>query len=49
MCDQRKAIADLVVMLALRGGCLSDIAALRAQLELFGLIASDPLVSGWLP
>jgi hypothetical protein len=43
--DPGKIIADLVVMLALGGDCLADIAVLRAQPELAGLVASDPVVS----
>ena len=40
-----KIIADLVVTLALGGDCLADIAVLRAQPELAGPVASDPVVS----
>src|SRR6266566_6864820 len=40
-----KIITDLAVALALGGDCLADIAMLRAQPELFGLVASDPVVS----
>ena len=43
--DPGKIIADLAVTLALGGDCLADIAMLRAQPELFGLVASDPVVS----
>jgi hypothetical protein len=43
--DPGKIIADLVVTLALGGDCLADIAVLRAQPELAGLVASDPVVS----
>jgi hypothetical protein len=31
--------------LALGGDCLADVAVLRAQPELFGPVASDPMVS----
>ena len=43
--DPGKVIADLALTLALGGDCLADIAMLRAQPEVFGLIASDPTVS----
>jgi len=43
--DPGKIIADLVVTLALGGDCLADISVLRAQPELAGLVASDPVVS----
>jgi Transposase DDE domain group 1 len=43
--DPGKVIADLVVALALGGDCLADIAVLRAQPELAGPVASDPVVS----
>ena len=40
-----KIITDLAVALALGGDCLADVAVLRAQPELFGPVASDPVVS----
>ena len=40
-----KIITDLAVTLALGGDCLADAAMLRAQPELFGPVASDPVVS----
>jgi hypothetical protein len=43
--DPGKIVADLAVALALGGDCLADIAALRAQPELAGVVASDPVVS----
>ena len=43
--DPGKIIADLVVTLALGGDCLADVAVLRAQPELAGPVASDPVVS----
>jgi Transposase DDE domain group 1 len=43
--DPGKIVADLAVALALGGDCLADIAVLRAQPELDGLVASDPVVS----
>ena len=43
--DPGKIIADLVLTLALGGDCLADIAVLRAQPQLTGPVASDPVVS----
>jgi len=43
--DPGRIVADLVVALALGGDCLADIAVLRAQPELAGSVASDPVVS----
>jgi hypothetical protein len=43
--DPGKIIADLAVTLAMGGDCLADIAMLRAQPQLFGPVASDPVVS----
>jgi hypothetical protein len=43
--DPGKIIGDLAVMLALGGDCLADVAALRAEPELFGPVASDPVIS----
>jgi Transposase DDE domain group 1 len=43
--DRGKVLTDLAVALALGGDCLADIAMLRAQPQLFGLVASDPVVS----
>jgi hypothetical protein len=43
--DPGKIIADLVVTLGLGGDCLADVAALRAQPELCGPVASDPVIS----
>jgi hypothetical protein len=40
-----KIIADLAVAVALGGDCLADVAVLRAQPELAGPVASDPVVS----
>jgi hypothetical protein len=40
-----KILTDLAVALALGGDCLADVAMLRAQPELFGPVASDPVVS----
>ena len=43
--DPGKIIADLVTTLALGGDCLADVGVLRAQPELAGPVASDPVVS----
>jgi hypothetical protein len=43
--DPGKIIADLAVAVALGGDCLADVAMLRAQPELYGPAASDPVVS----
>jgi hypothetical protein len=43
--DPAKVITDLAVALALGGDCLADIALLRADPAVFGLVASDPTVS----
>jgi hypothetical protein len=43
--DPGKVICDLAVTLALGGDCLADIAMLRAEPGVFGLVASDPTVS----
>lgn len=43
--DPGKIITDLAIGLALGGDCLADIAAVRAQPDLFGQVASDPTVS----
>jgi hypothetical protein len=43
--DPAKVICDLAVALALGGDCLADIALLRAEPVVFGLVASDPTVS----
>jgi hypothetical protein len=43
--DPAKIVCDLAVTLALGGDCLADIALLRAEPGLFGLVASDPTVS----
>ena len=40
-----KIVTDLAVALALGGDCLADVALLRAEPELFGPVASDPVVS----
>lgn len=43
--DPGKVLVDLAVTIALGGDCLADIAAARAQPQLFGPVASDPTVS----
>ena len=43
--DPGKIIGDLAMTLALGGDCLADIAVLRAQPDLAGPVASDPVVS----
>src|SRR4029077_19346045 len=40
-----KIVTDLAVALALGGDCLADVAVLRCEPELFGPVASDPVVS----
>jgi hypothetical protein len=43
--DPGKIISDLAIALALGGDCLADVAVLRAEPGVFGLVASDPTVS----
>lgn len=43
--DPAKVVCDLALTLALGGDCLADIAVLRAQPSVYGLVASDPTVS----
>src|SRR5271166_3104740 len=43
--DPGKTVLDLAVAIALGGDCLADVAVLRAQLQLFGAVASDPSIS----
>ena len=45
MHDPGKILTDLAVALALGGDCLADVAVLRAEPELAGPVASDPVVS----
>lgn len=45
MHDQAKVITDLAVCLALGGDTVSDVALLRAEPDLYDLVASDPTVS----
>ncbi len=44
-----RRVADLAVTLALSGDCLADIAMLRAEHGPFGPVASDQVVSRWIP
>jgi hypothetical protein len=43
--DPGKIVTDLAIALALGGDCLADVAVLRAEPGVFGLVASDPTVS----
>jgi hypothetical protein len=43
--DPGKALLDVAVAVALGGDCLADVAAVRAQPEVFGPVASDPTIS----
>lgn len=43
--DPGKIVTYLAIALALGGDCMADIAAVRAQPDLFGPVASDPTVS----
>ena len=43
--DPGKILTDLALTLALGGDCLADVAVLRAQPELAGPVASDPVIS----
>jgi hypothetical protein len=43
--DPGKVMLDLAVMLALGGDCLADVAVVRAEPGMFGVVASDPTVS----
>jgi Transposase DDE domain group 1 len=43
--DPGKVLLDVATAVALGGDCLADVAALRAQPEVFGSVASDPTVS----
>jgi hypothetical protein len=43
--DPGKILTDLAIALALGGDCLADVAVLRAQPELAGPVASDPVIS----
>jgi hypothetical protein len=43
--DPAKILLDLAITVALGGDCAADIALLRSQPGVFGLVASDPTVS----
>jgi hypothetical protein len=43
--DPGKIVLDLAASLAIGGDCVSDLALLRAEPGVFGLVASDPTVS----
>lgn len=43
--DPGKTVLDLAMAIALGGDCLADVALVRAQPELFGMVASDPTIS----
>jgi len=43
--DPGKILTDLALSLATGGDCLSDVDRLRAQPQIYGLVASDPTVS----
>lgn len=43
--DPGKILLDLALAVALGGDCLADVALLRAEMDLFGPVASDPPVS----
>ncbi len=42
--DPGKVLLDVAAAVALGGDCLADVAAVRAQRDLFGVVASDPTV-----
>ena len=43
--DPGKVVLDLAVAVALSGDCAADIAVVRAQLAVFGVVALDPTAS----
>lgn len=43
--DLGKILLDVALAVALGGDCLADVALLRAELTVFGPVASDPTVS----
>ena len=43
--DPAKVLLDLALGLAVGGDCLADVAVLRSEPGVFGLVASDPTVS----
>lgn len=43
--DPAKVLLDVATAVAMGGDCLADVAAVRAQPDLFGPVASDPTIS----
>lgn len=43
--DPGKILLDLAIATAIGGDCLADIAVLRTEPGVFGMVASDPTVS----
>jgi hypothetical protein len=43
--DPGNVLLDVAIAVALGGDCLADVAAVRAQSEVFGPVASDPTIS----
>jgi hypothetical protein len=43
--DPGKVLLDVATAVALGGDCLADVAVVRSQPEVFGMVASDPTVS----
>lgn len=43
--DPGRVLLDVAAAVALGGDCLADVAAVRAQPEVFGTVASDPTIS----
>src|SRR5450631_2748946 len=43
--DPGKVLLDLAISVAIGGDCLADIAQVRSEPAVFGLVASDPTVS----
>lgn len=42
--DPGKVLLDVAIAVALGGDCLADVAAVRAQRDLFGMVGADPTV-----
>src|SRR5690625_538457 len=43
--DPGKILLDLALMLAVGGDCLADVSSLRAEPDVYGVVASDPTTS----
>jgi hypothetical protein len=43
--DPGKVLLDVALAVALGGDCLADVAAIRSQPQVFGMVASDPTIS----